>query len=163
MNIIAVVTPLSIYHGCSTWKTFWEGKFTLINMKHFGRCNVQKHRDIKDGEKCTTLEISFDFVSMDKMKITSSEPKDYFEISGKGLITFLGIKTIIRSKGEKSQSMPLLMSFWRIFLILLRNLRGCLMKFMFRRCPNMNLLTVTFIQQYRFLSVWWDSIRTLAL
>ena len=28
MNLLAVVTPLSIYHGCSTQKTFWEGKFT---------------------------------------------------------------------------------------------------------------------------------------
>ena len=38
MNILAVVTPPSIYHGCSTRKTFWEEKFTVgefsaVNMK----------------------------------------------------------------------------------------------------------------------------------
>ena len=44
MQILAVVTPPSIYHGCSTWKTFWEenftgeenftlGDFTAVNIK----------------------------------------------------------------------------------------------------------------------------------
>ena len=28
MKFLAVVTPPSIYHGCSTRKTFWEEKFT---------------------------------------------------------------------------------------------------------------------------------------
>ena len=28
MKLLAVVTPPSIYHGYSTWKTFWEEKFT---------------------------------------------------------------------------------------------------------------------------------------
>ena len=28
MKLLAVVTPPSIYHGCSTRKTFWEEKFT---------------------------------------------------------------------------------------------------------------------------------------
>ena len=28
MNLLAVVIPLYIYHGCSTWKTSWEEKFT---------------------------------------------------------------------------------------------------------------------------------------
>ena len=28
MKLLAVVTPPSIYHGCSTQKTFWEEKFT---------------------------------------------------------------------------------------------------------------------------------------
>ena len=27
MKLLAVVTPPSIYHGCSAKKTFWEGKF----------------------------------------------------------------------------------------------------------------------------------------
>ena len=27
MKVLVVVTPPSIYHGCSTWKTFWEEKF----------------------------------------------------------------------------------------------------------------------------------------
>ena len=29
MKIRAGVTPPSIYHGYSTWKTLWEEKFTL--------------------------------------------------------------------------------------------------------------------------------------
>ena len=48
MKLIAVVTPPSIYHGCSTWKMFWDGKFTgeeklflAVNMKKCGRCNVR--------------------------------------------------------------------------------------------------------------------------
>ena len=28
MKFLVVVSPLSIYHGCSTRKTFWEEKFT---------------------------------------------------------------------------------------------------------------------------------------
>ena len=28
MKFLVVVTPPSIYHGCSTRKTFWEEKFT---------------------------------------------------------------------------------------------------------------------------------------
>ena len=47
MKLLAVVTPMSMYHGCSTWKTLWEenltgeGKlFLAVNMKHYGRRNV---------------------------------------------------------------------------------------------------------------------------
>ena len=61
-NILEVVTPLSIYHSCSTPKTFWEekftgeenstlGDFTAVNMKNCGRLNVRKHIDIKDSDK----------------------------------------------------------------------------------------------------------------
>ena len=28
MNLLEVVTPLSIYHGFSTWRTFWQENFT---------------------------------------------------------------------------------------------------------------------------------------
>ena len=38
---------------------------------------------------------------MDKMKITSSEPKYYVGISVKGLITSLDLKIIVSSKKEK--------------------------------------------------------------
>ena len=27
INLLAVVTPPSIYNGCSTWKKFWEETF----------------------------------------------------------------------------------------------------------------------------------------
>ena len=98
MKLLAVITPLSIYHGYSTCKNFWEEKFTLgeftdVNMKNFGRCNVRKHRDIKDSDKYNSLDISLTFDSLDKMRITSSEPKDNLVRSGKGLITSLGIKS----------------------------------------------------------------------
>ena len=59
---LAVVTPPSIYHGCSTHKTFWEEIFTgeeklfsAVNMKYCGRWNVRKHREIKDNDKYVTL------------------------------------------------------------------------------------------------------------
>ena len=55
---LEVVTPPSIYHGCSTWKTSWEEKFTgeekftlgefsAVNMRNCGRHNVRKHIEIK--------------------------------------------------------------------------------------------------------------------
>ena len=34
MKLLAVVSPLSIYHGYSTWKEFWEGKFAPVNIKN---------------------------------------------------------------------------------------------------------------------------------
>ena len=51
MNLLGVVTPPSIYHGCFTWKTLWEEKFTLgelipVNMKSFVR---HEQREIKNG------------------------------------------------------------------------------------------------------------------
>ena len=53
-KLIAVVTPLSIYHGCSTRKMLWEenltyekdftlGDFTAVIMKSCGPLNVRKH------------------------------------------------------------------------------------------------------------------------
>ena len=83
MNILAVVTPLPIYYGCSTWKTFWEENFTGkeifslgVNMKSCARCNVRKYKEIKVSYKYVTLDISSKFDSLDKMKITSSESKE---------------------------------------------------------------------------------------
>ena len=99
MNLLAVVTPPSIYHGFSTQKTFWEEKFTVeetlfsaVNMKNCGRCNVRKHKEIKGSDKYVTLDISLKFDNMDKMIITSSESKGKLERSGKGLIISLGFK-----------------------------------------------------------------------
>ena len=83
MKILAVVTPLSIYHGCSTWKTFWEENFTgkenlflAVNMKNCGRRNFRKHNEIKGSDKYVTLDISSKFDSLDKMKTPSSESKE---------------------------------------------------------------------------------------
>ena len=62
MKLLSVVTPLSIYHGWSTCKTFWEEKFTLgdfttVNMKNYGRRNVRKRIEIKGSDKYITLDI----------------------------------------------------------------------------------------------------------
>ena len=62
IQLLVVVTPPSIYHGCSTWMTFWEEKFTVgefsaVNMKNYGRRNVRKHRKIKDSDKYEALDI----------------------------------------------------------------------------------------------------------
>ena len=46
-----------------------------MNMKCFGCHNVREHKDIKGSDKYVTLDISLKFDSIDKIKITSSEPK----------------------------------------------------------------------------------------
>ena len=87
MNLLAVATPPSIYHGCSTRKTFWEekftgeenftlGEFTAVNMKICGRHSIRKHRDIKGNDNYIKLDISLKFGSLDKTRITYSHPND---------------------------------------------------------------------------------------
>ena len=72
MKILEVVTPTSIYHGCSTQKMFWEEKFILVNMKNCGCRNVRKHREIKNGKQYIAFDLSLNFGNLDKIKITSS-------------------------------------------------------------------------------------------
>ena len=74
MKFLVVVTLLSIYHGCSSHKTFWEEKFTgkkylfqSVNMKNCGRRKVRKHKEIKGSDKSVTLDISSKFDSLNKM------------------------------------------------------------------------------------------------
>ena len=80
MKFLVVVTPPSIYHVCSTQKTFWEEKFTgkkdffqSVNMKICGCRKVRKHKEIKGSEKIVTLNTSANFDSLNKMETTSSE------------------------------------------------------------------------------------------
>ena len=106
MKLLAVVTPPYLSHGCSSWKTFWEEKFTLgkfasVNMISCSRCNVRKQREIKNGEEYITFDISLKFFILYNMKITSSGPKYYLKTSIKGLIASLGLKTIVRSNKDK--------------------------------------------------------------
>ena len=108
MNLLAVVTPQSIYHGFSTRKTFWEENFTgkenlflSMNMKYCGCQNVSKHKDIKGNDKYATLNISSNFDILDKMKTKSSESKGKLERSGKGLFTSLGFNTKVESQKYK--------------------------------------------------------------
>ena len=100
MNFLVVVTPPSIYHGCSTWKTFWEEKFTgkqdllqSVNMKNCGRRKFRKHKEIKGSDKCVTLNVSVKLDSLNKLETTSSESKGKFGRSVKELVTALYIKT----------------------------------------------------------------------
>ena len=114
MKFLVVVTPPSIYHGCTTQKTFWEEKFTgkedlflSVNMKNCGRHKARKHKEIKVSDKIFTLEISSKFDSLNKMKTTSSESKEKLEISGKELVTALAFNTKVRfRKNTKRQGMP---------------------------------------------------------
>ena len=108
MKFLAVVTPPSIYHGCSTQKTFWEENFTgkkdlfqSANMENCGCHKVRKHKEIKGSDKYVTLEISAKFDSLKNMETTSSESKEKLEISGKGLVTTLAFKTKLRSPKYK--------------------------------------------------------------
>ena len=103
MKFLVVVTTPSIYHGCSTRKTFWEEKFTgkkylfqSVNMKNCGRCKFRKHKEIKGSDNIVTLNISEEFDILNKMKTTSSESKGKLGISGKGLVTALAFKTKVR-------------------------------------------------------------------
>ena len=103
MKLLAVVTPPSIHHCCSTKETFWEGQFTgkqdlfqSLNMKNCGRHKVRKHKDIKGSGKCVTMNISAKFDSLNKIETTSSESKGKLERSGKGLVTALALNTKAR-------------------------------------------------------------------
>ena len=108
MKLLAVVTPPYIYHGCSTWKTFWEETFTgkkflflAVNMKNYGHCNIRKHKEIKGSEEYVTLVISWKFNSLKKTKITSSESKRKFGKIRKGVDYFSGFQR--QSKAAKIQ------------------------------------------------------------
>ena len=83
MKFLVVVTPPSIYCGCSAQKTFWEENFTgkkylfqSVNMKNCGCRKVTKHKDIKGIYKSVTLDISSKFDSLNNTKTTSSESKE---------------------------------------------------------------------------------------
>ena len=108
MEFLAVVTPPSIYHGCSARKTLWEGNFTgkkdlfqSVNMKICGRCKVRKHKEIKVSDNIVTLNVSTKFDILNKMKTISSESNGKLGISGKGLVTALAFKTKVRSQKYK--------------------------------------------------------------
>ena len=152
MNLLVVLTPPSIYHGCSTQKKFWEEKFTgkeylflSVNMKHCGHRKVRKHKEIKGSDKSVTLDISSKFDSLNKMKTTSSESKEKSKRSGKGLVTGLDFKTKVRfRKSTKRQGMTLEVAVRRTFRRLSKSLRKLGNYLMRRRGPNMSLLKVTF-------------------
>ena len=145
-NILTSGTPPSIYRGCSTQKKFWErefkhGDFKPLNMETCVCCNFRTHIDTKNGEKYITLDIY-----LDKMKITSSDPKYCLGRSGKGFITCLSLNNIVSSHKKERYSITTVIMRYLI-------LRGFLIWVMCRRGPNMNPPTVTFISKYSLLSV----------
>ena len=79
------------------------------------------------------------------MKITSSEPKDYVGISGKGLITSLGLKTIGKSNEIKKARYVVTSFRIKDLSKMINTFEMFLIRVMFGRGPNMNPLTVTFI------------------
>ena len=112
MKFLVVVTSPSIYHSCSTRKTFWEEKFTgkkqylfvSVNMRNYGQRNVRKHKEVKDIDERVTLNMyeilkfSEKFDNLDKMETTSPESKVKMEGSGNWMVTALALKTKARSK-----------------------------------------------------------------
>ena len=111
-NLLSVLTPPSIYNGCSTLNTFWKenlkgeenftlGEFSAVNMKKCGCQNIGKHRDIKGSYDNATLDILLKFGSLYKIRITSSYPNYNFGRSGKGLITSMGLKAKARPNKYK--------------------------------------------------------------
>ena len=67
-------------------------------MKNFVCRKFIKHKEIKGSDKIVTFDISAMFDSLNNMKTTSSESKEKFGRSGKGLVTPLSLKTKARSK-----------------------------------------------------------------
>ena len=65
-------------------------------MKNCGRRKVRKHKEIKDSDKISALDISSKFDSLNKMETTSSESKEELERSGIGLVTALAFNTKVR-------------------------------------------------------------------
>ena len=150
-KLLAVVTPLYIYHGSSTQKTFWEEKFTgeeklfsSVNMKNFGCHNIRKHREIQGSDKYVTLDISLKIDSLDKMKIKSSESKEKLERSEKGLITSLVFKSKVRSRKYKKARYVIRNFSKKDLSDINRYIENCLMKVTRRRDPNTSLLTDNF-------------------
>ena len=78
--------------------------FESVNMRNCGQRNVSKHKEIKGGDKCVTLNmyeilnISENFGDLDNMETTSSVSEVKIKGSGKGLVTVLALKTKARSK-----------------------------------------------------------------
>ena len=58
----------------------------------------RKNRDIKNGEKYITLEISSKLDCLYKKELISSESKDYIGIPDKGLTRYLAIRIKMTNK-----------------------------------------------------------------
>ena len=118
MKFLEVVTPPSIYHGCSTRKMFWEEKFTCkknffqsVNMRNCGPRKVRKHNEIKGSDKIFTLNASSKFDSLNKMKTISFRVKRKIGEIRKWVGNRSGSQDQSKvQKNTKRQSMPSEMS-----------------------------------------------------
>ena len=75
-------------------------------MKHYGRQNVRKHREIKGSDKYVALDILLNFGSMDKMRIKYSEPKDILEDQESDWLPLWVSRPKQGQRNTKSQGMP---------------------------------------------------------
>ena len=107
-----------------------------MNMKNCGRRNVRKHINIKGSDKYVKLEFLLKFGSLDKMRITSSKPKDSLGISGKGLITYLGLKAIISPKKCKKSRYTIIYVSMKDLLRIIRDFEKLPYKRYERRRPK---------------------------
>ena len=90
------------------------------------------------------MGISLKFGSLDKMKIITSEPKDYLGRSGNGVFTYMGLKNIVRSKKKKSRHDIDNVSMKKNLRII-HEFEMFPYKVYVRKRPDMNPLTVDFI------------------
>ena len=72
-----------------------------MNMKNCGPHNVRKHKEIKGSDKYVTLDVLLKFDNLNKMRITSSDPKYNLGRPGKGLIISLGLRSKAMPKKHK--------------------------------------------------------------
>ena len=70
-------------------------------MKICDRRKFRKNKEIKDGDKVVTLDISAKFDILNKMETTSSKSKEKLERSEKELVTALAFNTKVRSPKYK--------------------------------------------------------------
>ena len=161
MKLLAVVTPLYIYHCCSTWMTLWEGKFplgefTALNMKNCGCWNVSKHGEIKGSDKYVTLDICLKFSVWTRWESHLQGQNIIWENQERGWLSLWLLRPKQVQRNWKGQGIPSEMSARRTLQILLGSLINYLIRVMRGGGPNMSSLTVTFTYQGSLWSVWWD-------
>ena len=84
------------------------------------------------------------FGSLDKIRITYSDPKYYLGRSGKVLITSLGLKTNVRSDKHKKSKYDIANVIIKHLSNIIKEFENYLIRVMCGIGPNMNPLTVTF-------------------
>ena len=165
MKFLVVVTPPSIYHVCSTLKTFWEEKFTgkkylfqSVNMKNCGCRKDRKHKEIKGSDNIVTLNVSAKFDSLNKMKTTSSEWKGKLGISGKGLVTALDLRTKLRSKKCKKAKYAIgnvsMKDLFNIIKDFEKNCQGTLCEKDPQTWANFQLLSSSKVHRKVYAEIW---------